>query len=153
MGKSATKTTLWENTLSLMEKRYGAENLSRLARDTKIGPGSTSRIKAQETSVGVDVLEKIADHFDVEPWRLMAPQLGAQFAHPAEPLALAPDELDMVLAYRAQKQKREQAESSPVVTTLPTQKRSVRRQISGGIKGLGRQSVTEPMQQKSKASK
>lgn len=155
MSKSATKTTLWENTLSLMEKRYGAENLSRLARDTKIGPGSTSRIKAQETSVGVDVLEKIAEHFEVEPWQLMAPNLGAQVALPTEQMALGltQDEIDTVLAIRAQKQKRELPSTPTGITTLPTPKRSVRRQVSGGIKGLGQLAVEEPIKQQRKATK
>ena len=105
MGKSAAKTNLWENALSLMTSRYGAENLSRLARETKIGPGSASRIKAQETSVGVDVLEKIAGHFAVEPWRLMAPKLGADLVKidAKQPIHLDADELAVVLALRAVK--------------------------------------------------
>lgn len=78
MGKSTTKTVLWENVLTLMERAYGSENLTRLARDTHIGPGSASRIKAQETSVGVDVLEKIAEKFEVQPWQLLSENLGAE---------------------------------------------------------------------------
>ena len=105
MGKSAAKTNLWENALALMNSRYGAENLSRLARETKIGPGSASRIKAQETSVGVDVLEKIAGNFAVEPWRLMAPKLGADLvkADAKHPIHLDADELAVVMALRAVK--------------------------------------------------
>lgn len=76
MGKTRSKVLLWENTLALMKKHYGGENLSKLARDTAIGPGSTSRIKGQETSVGVDVIEKIAGKFKVEPWQLLAPSMG-----------------------------------------------------------------------------
>lgn len=68
-------------------------------------------------------------------------------------LDLTADEIDMVLAYRAQKQKREQAESSPVFTTLPAHKRAVRRQVSGGIRGLGQQAVAEPIKKQSKAKR
>jgi hypothetical protein len=68
---------LWENVSALMRRDYGVENLSRLVRETAIGPGSATRIKEQETSVGIDVLEKLAGHFKVEPWQLLAPALGA----------------------------------------------------------------------------
>lgn len=74
---TATKRALWANVLALMERAYGGENLTRLARDSGIGPGSTTRIKEQRTSVGIDVLEKIAGAFGVRPWQLLTPDLGA----------------------------------------------------------------------------
>lgn len=77
MAKTLTKTVLWQNVLALMEGAYGRENLTRLASETKIGPGSATRIKVQETSVGIDVLEKLADRFKLEPWQLLAPRMGA----------------------------------------------------------------------------
>lgn len=77
MENSTTKKILWDNVLALMRKHYGKENLTRLATDASIGPGTATRIKAQETSVGVDVLEKIGGVFGVEPWQLIAPALGS----------------------------------------------------------------------------
>lgn len=77
MTKLTTKQILWNNVQALMQERYGGENLTRLARDTKIGPGTTTRIKMHQTSVGVDVLEKIAITFQLEPWQLLAPEMGA----------------------------------------------------------------------------
>ena len=56
-----------------MTKRYGRENLTRLASDVKIGPGTCSRLKAQETSVGLEVIDKLATFFDVYPWELLVP--------------------------------------------------------------------------------
>lgn len=50
------KAILLANVSALMRHRYGRENLTRLANDCKLGPGTASRIKAQETSVGIDVL-------------------------------------------------------------------------------------------------
>ena len=66
---------LWQNCQALMVSRYGKENLTQFAKDTKIGPGSASRIKARKTSVGLDVLSKIADSFDLQPWHLLMPNL------------------------------------------------------------------------------
>lgn len=78
-----TKATLRDNVLALMTERWGGENLTRLAREAKVGPGTASRIKAAETSVGVDVLEKVAALFDVPPSSLLMPGLGrtAAFAN------------------------------------------------------------------------
>ena len=59
-----------------MQKRYGKENLTRLAADAKIGPGTCSRMKAQETSVGLEVIDKVAALFDVEPWELLVPNFS-----------------------------------------------------------------------------
>lgn len=113
MAKTTTKTQIWANVQSLMTANYGAENLTRLARETKIGPGSASRIKAQETSVGVDVLEKIADHFKVEPWQLMAPEIGAARA---SDMTLSSDEVAVLLTYREHRQQR-QPNVQPVYET------------------------------------
>jgi transcriptional regulator with XRE-family HTH domain len=66
------KQILWKNVRALMMKTWGEENLRQLARDAGIGTGTAKRIKDQETSVGVDVLERIARLFKVEPWQLIA---------------------------------------------------------------------------------
>lgn len=68
-----TKKILWDNVKALMEKRYGVENIKRLAREAKIGTGTVSRIKEQRTSVGVDVVEKLARFFKVPPATLLLP--------------------------------------------------------------------------------
>lgn len=73
MQVSNSKPALWAAVLALMEKHYGQENLNRLARDVKIGPATASRLKAQETSVGIDTIDKLADYFRVEPWQLLLP--------------------------------------------------------------------------------
>lgn len=52
-----SKAVLWASVLALMVKNYGRENLNRLAREAKIGPGTASRLKAQETSVGLDTID------------------------------------------------------------------------------------------------
>lgn len=58
-----------------MHFHYGKENLNRLIRDCKIGPGTATRIKEQKTSVGIDVLAKIAMAFELQPWHLLLPEL------------------------------------------------------------------------------
>lgn len=77
MGPKDTKKALWENVLALMERDYLKENLTRLARDADIGGATAKRIKDARTSVGVDVIERIAKVFDVRPWQLLTPGLGA----------------------------------------------------------------------------
>ena len=67
----------------MMELRYQGENLWRFAIDTKVGPGTVTRIKTQQTSVGIDVLEKIADEFKIQPWQLLAPGLKPSTVDPA----------------------------------------------------------------------
>ncbi len=77
MKKIDSKLVLWQNVSALMTDRYGRENLTRLASEAKIGPGTVSRIKAHETSVGLDVVEALARLFKIEPWQLLVPGLSA----------------------------------------------------------------------------
>ena len=67
------KKTLWANVRALMLERWGEENLNRLAREAKIGPGSAQRIKEGQTSVGLDVVEKVARALKVEPHLILFP--------------------------------------------------------------------------------
>lgn len=77
MAKHDWKQVLWGNVLNRMNTLYGKENLTRLISESKIGPGTATRIKSQATSVGVDVLEKVAGALKVEPWQLLHPTLGS----------------------------------------------------------------------------
>lgn len=76
MADRGIKVILWANVRALMAKRYGEENINRLAREAKLGPATVQRIKDSQTSVGIEVLEKIAKVFGVEPWQLIAPGLS-----------------------------------------------------------------------------
>ena len=102
MAAPDTKKILWANVQALMLHHYKEENLTRLARDTKCGPGTASRIKAQRTSVGIDVLDKIAGFFRLQPWQLLVPELDAEspqtLAVDAESMALLSKLLDRVRA-------------------------------------------------------
>lgn len=64
-----------------MTYHYGRENLNRLAKGAKIGPGSATRIKEAKTSVGLDVLEKVAKHFKVAAWELLHPEFAPGNGH------------------------------------------------------------------------
>ena len=86
--KIDSKKVLWENVVSLMVSRYKKENLTKLAKDSGVGPGTMTRIKDQETSVGVDVLEKLAAVANVEPWQLLHPDMGkSEISTPNQPIA------------------------------------------------------------------
>lgn len=67
------KAVLWTNVQALMRKHYGGENLSRLSRECDVGLGTSARIKRRQTSVGIDILAKIAERFDLQPWQLLVP--------------------------------------------------------------------------------
>ncbi|MBD9407155.1 helix-turn-helix domain-containing protein [Acidovorax sp. ACV02] len=71
-----SKHILWQNVSALMQRDYGKENLTALSKNAHIGPGTVTRIKEQETSVGLDVLDKVARAFKIEPWQLLQPKLG-----------------------------------------------------------------------------
>ena len=75
MRPADTKPILWQNVASLMRHHWGGENLSRLSREAKVGPGTVSRIKEQRTSVGLDVLEQVAGVFELQAWHLLTPNL------------------------------------------------------------------------------
>lgn len=70
-----SKPVLWRNLVTLMHQQFGGENLNRLAREAKMSPATASRIKAMETSVGLDVLDQLASVFGVQPWQLLHPDL------------------------------------------------------------------------------
>lgn len=72
------KKILWENVSQLMVKHYGRENLTQCATDTGLGPGTMSRIKAQETSIGIDTLEALGTFFKLEPYELLIPGLQSK---------------------------------------------------------------------------
>lgn len=85
MSQIDTNATLWQNVSALMVSRWGAINITRLARECKIGPATVDRIKKQQTSVGLEPLEKIAEHFNLAVWQLLVPGLD-----PENPPALQP---------------------------------------------------------------
>lgn len=77
-----TKKILWANVQALMKLKYGEENLykthidsSKLGKDLAISLGSLQRIKACETAIGLDVVDKIANFFEIEAWQLLVPDL------------------------------------------------------------------------------
>ena len=69
MGKKDAKTVLWENVSSLMTHEFGRENMTRFANKCGFAVSTVQRIKEMKTSVGIDVVEQIADAFkiDVQP--------------------------------------------------------------------------------------
>lgn len=56
-----------------MVARWGAENQNRLAREAQVGVATIARIKTADTSIGVDVLEKVASALGVQAWHLLCP--------------------------------------------------------------------------------
>lgn len=97
-----SRKVLWKNVSALMIKKYGRENLNQLAREAKLGPATASRIKAQDTSVGIDVIDRIASVMGVHPWQLLHENFDAnQPDNSASYSALATDlaeQLDAIVS-------------------------------------------------------
>jgi hypothetical protein len=66
---------LWDNVSAAMRLHWGKENLTRLGKEAGIGPGGATRLKQQKTSVGLDVLARVAILFDLHPFHLLLPNL------------------------------------------------------------------------------
>lgn len=71
-----------------MLARWGQENQNRLAREAGVGVATIARMKTAGTSIGVDVLEKVAGALGVEAWQLLCPlEIDPRLGAPS-PLAL-----------------------------------------------------------------
>ncbi len=82
-----SKKVVWKSITALMQKHYGGENLTRLAKDCKFGPGTSTRLKEQKTSVGLDVLDKIAKKFGVDTWQLLVPGFNPNSIPTLQPIS------------------------------------------------------------------
>lgn len=80
-----SNATLWQNISALMLKHYGKMSMKRLADECGIGLGTVGRIKEQKTSTGLEVLDKIANRFNLAPWQLLVPGFD-----PSNPPTLQP---------------------------------------------------------------
>lgn len=89
MGQIDSRAALWANIQALMLKHWNEENLNRLARECAIGVGTAARIKDQKTSVGLETLEKIADHFQLCAWQLLVPGLDPENPPALQPISAA----------------------------------------------------------------
>lgn len=67
------KLVLAQNVEALMRHHYGERNINRLRLAVRTSPANIQRILDGRTSVGLDLIEKIAAKFDVLPWQLLVP--------------------------------------------------------------------------------
>lgn len=89
MDTTTARAALWQRVQSLMEAKWGAPNLNRLARSAGVGVATIARMKSAGTSVGLDALEKVSAALDVQAWRLICPQsVLDEKAQEPSPLAL-----------------------------------------------------------------
>lgn len=120
MSQIDTNATLWQNVQALMMKSWGEVNLNRLARECKIGPATVVRIKEQKTSVGLEVLDKIADHFHLAVWQLLVPGLEPGNPPTLQPMSAAEKRLhERVMALTKEVMASEPSAGYKVPTSLP----------------------------------
>ena len=93
MSTIDSRRVLWASVSALMNHHWGKENLTRLAREAKIGPASCVRLKSQETSLGLELIDKVAEVFGVETWQLFVP--GFDPASPPVLLPVSPGEREL----------------------------------------------------------
>lgn len=67
-----------------MRAQWGEENLARLAKHAHVGIATIHRIKALDTSIGIDILAELAAVFGKEAWQLLRPETVAdELSQPA----------------------------------------------------------------------
>jgi len=69
------KLTLWTNVAALMNDRYGKVNMQRLSKEAGVGIASIQRMRDENTSIGIDIVAKVAAAFDLMPWQILFPGL------------------------------------------------------------------------------
>lgn len=69
------KLVFADNVEALMLDRYGKINKSQLAKDACTPIANVQRILDRNTSVGLNVVAKIAAAFDLLPWQMLFPDL------------------------------------------------------------------------------
>ena len=92
------RLTLWPRIQQLMIDHWGNENQNRLARDAHVGVATVARIKGGDSSIGLNVVEKIAAVFGLAPWQLLCPadelkSLTAKYGPLARDLARSLDQI------------------------------------------------------------
>lgn len=60
-----------------MTSRWGAVNINRLSRESGVGLGTVARLKTDDNSIGLDKLDRFAQLFGVDPWKLLHPSFEA----------------------------------------------------------------------------
>lgn len=74
MPYSPAKSRLTKNLDALMIHHWGKINKTRLATEAGVGQGTYDRI-IEGTSIGLDVMEKLAAVFKLEAWQLIAMEM------------------------------------------------------------------------------
>jgi hypothetical protein len=77
MSDQDSRRELWASVSALMQARWGRENLTRLGREVVKSPANAKRLKDQKTSVGVEMLDRVANWAGLQAWQLLVPGFSA----------------------------------------------------------------------------
>ncbi|MBC7490074.1 MAG: helix-turn-helix transcriptional regulator [Glaciimonas sp.] len=95
------KAVLAANLTALMQRHTTLNTVAEVATRSGVGRGTVDRVKKAEVATSIDVIEKLAEAFNVTPMYLLSHQ--SEISAPAQappPNALEPDELiRMVIIY------------------------------------------------------
>jgi transcriptional regulator with XRE-family HTH domain len=88
-----SNATLWSNVQALMHKDFGKINLQGFAKKCGVGNGTVQRIQGQSTSVGLEVLDKIAEAHELAAWQLLVPGFDPENPPTLQPVSKREREL------------------------------------------------------------
>lgn len=95
------KQVLAGNLKRLMEHRYGGENQTALAKESKVSQATVGRIMRKEVAAGVVNIAKLARAFHLAPWQLVVPDLDPTSPPVLRKLNAAEEELYRKIASAA----------------------------------------------------
>ena len=75
----AVKQIVKRNVEQLMERpEFGGVNVTKLGRFAGIATGGAQRVLDEHTDVQIGLVARVAKAFNVQPWQMLAPDLGSR---------------------------------------------------------------------------
>ena len=68
-----SRAVLWASVRALMIREHGKENINQFHKRTGVPLATIGRIKEQGTSVGLEIIDKIAACYGLAGWQLLVP--------------------------------------------------------------------------------
>ena len=75
---SIVRHVVAKNLNALMQSHFDLDSAPKLAKKTKVGTGTISRLRNAKVDATLSVLEAIAIAYDLQPWQLLVPDLSPQ---------------------------------------------------------------------------
>ena len=100
MAIPSPRRVLRDNIEKVMLARYGRWSATKFSRDFNVAVGTIQRIGEGETSIGIGILEAVADALKVAPWLLLIPDVDLTSTSGPSLVALSREETELLRLYR-----------------------------------------------------